>query len=290
MQVRKAVILAAGYGTRMLPVTKAQPKEMLPLLDKPIIQYSVEEAVAAGVEQVIIVTAAGKRAVEDHFDRSFELEWHLQQKNDLERLEAVRRVSELAAIAYIRQKEQRGVGHAVLTARNLVGDEPFLLFFPDDVIDATVPVAKQLVDVFAQVGGSVIAVMAVEQAELASYGVIGGEALSPDTWRVHTLVEKPVPEEAPSNLAIVGRYVLTPQIFPLLECTPPGAGGEIQLTDALARLVQQEPMYGFRFQGRRYDTGRLLGYLQAAIELALKRPDIASPLRHYLRDLIDRPV
>jgi UTP--glucose-1-phosphate uridylyltransferase len=274
----------------MLPATKAQPKEMLPLFDKPIIQYAVEEAVAAGVEQVIIVTAAGKRAVEDHFDRSFELERYLEGRGDADRLQAVRRVSELAEIAYIRQKEQRGVGHAVLTARNLVGDEPFLLFLPDDVIVAAVPAARQLIDVFERQGGSVIAVMEVDESEISNYGVVGGEAIADGLWRVRELVEKPPAASAPSNLAIVGRYVLTPGIFEEIARTDPGAGGEIQLTDAMAGVATREPLYAVRFQGRRFDTGRPLGYLQASIEMALSRPEIAEGLRRYLRRLVENPV
>lgn len=285
MSVRKAVVLAAGYGTRLLPATKAQPKEALPLVDKPIIQYTVEEAAASGLEQVIIVTASGKRAVEDHFDRSLELEQALLEKGDHYRLEEIRRISNLAHIVYVRQKEQRGIGDAVLTVRDVVGDEPFVLFFPDDVIVSEVPVARQLIDVFEGHGGSVLAVEEVAPEEVESYGIVDGEPASEAVYRVQALVEKPKPQEAPSNLAIVGRYVLTPAIFDVLARTPPGKGGEIQITDGLALLLHDQPMFAYRFQGRRYDTGRPLGLLKASIELALQRQDMGPELRCYLRSL-----
>lgn len=285
MSVRKAVVLAAGYGTRLLPATKAQPKEALPLVDKPIIQYTVEEAAASGLEQVIIVTSSGKRAVEDHFDRSIELEQALLAKGDHARLEEIRRISDLAHIVYVRQQEQRGIGDAVLTVREVVGREPFVLFFPDDVIVSEVAVARQLIDVFAAQGGPVLALEEVPHEEVESYGIVDGEAIGEGVYRVRGLVEKPRPEEAPSNLAIVGRYVLTPEIFDVLAETPPGKGGEIQITDGLALLLRQQPMFGYRFQGRRYDTGRPLGLLKASLELALQRPDMGPELRRYLRSL-----
>jgi len=285
VKVRKAVVLAAGYGTRLLPATKAQPKEALPLVDKPIIQYTVEEAAAAGLEQVIIVTSAGKRAIEDHFDRSLELEQALLAKGDHARLEEVRRISELADIVYVRQKEQRGIGDAVLTVRQVVGREPFALLFPDDVIVSDVPVTRQLIDVFEAHGGSVLALEEVPRDEVESYGIVDGEPIGEGVYRVRGLVEKPKPEEAPSNLAIVGRYVLTPEIFDALQETPPGKGGEIQITDALALLLRQQPMFAYRFQGKRYDTGRPLGLIKASVELALQRPDIGPELRRYLRGL-----
>jgi UTP--glucose-1-phosphate uridylyltransferase len=285
VKVHKAVVLAAGYGTRLLPATKAQPKEALPLVDKPIIQYAVEEAVASGLEQVVIVTSSGKRAVEDHFDRSIELEQALLAKGDLVRLEEIRRISELANIVYVRQKEQRGIGDAVLTARQVVGREPFVLFFPDDVIIADVPVARQLIQVFQERGGSVLAVEEVPREEVASYGIVDCEPAGDGVCRVRGLVEKPQPEEAPSNLAIVGRYVLTPEIFDALAETPPGKGGEIQITDALALLLKKQPMFAYRFSGKRYDTGRPLGLIKASIELALMRPDMGPELRRYLRGL-----
>lgn len=285
MRVRKAVVLAAGYGTRMLPATKAQPKESLPLVDKPIIQYTVEEAAAAGIRDVIMVTAAGKRAVEDHFDRSMELELTLREKGDHGRLADVQRISDLAHIVYVRQKEQLGIGHAVLQARNVVGDEPFLLMFPDDVLVADVPVAKQMVDVFEERGGSVIAVQRVPDSEVESYGIVGGDEVGENVVRVRSLVEKPRLQDAPSRLGIVGRYVLTPEIFEILERTPPGKNREIQITDALAALMEIQPVFAYEFEGRRYDTGRPLGLLTASIEIALRRADIGPGLRAYLRTL-----
>jgi len=285
MPVRKAVVLAAGYGTRLLPATKAQPKESLPLVDKPIIQYTIEEAVAAGLRQVIIVTAASKRAVEDHFDRSLELEMTLREKGDLSRLAEIQRISDLADFVYVRQKEQRGVGHAVLQARDIVGDEPFLLMFPDDVLVADVPVARQMVDVFDERGGSVIAVQEVPASEVESYGIVGGDEAGERVWRVNALVEKPKPDEAPSHLGIVGRYVLTPEIFEVIERTPPGKGREVQLTDAIAMLMERQPVFAYEFIGRRYDTGRPLGLLTAAIEIGLRRADIGPGLREFLRTL-----
>jgi UTP--glucose-1-phosphate uridylyltransferase len=285
MRVRKAVVLAAGYGTRLLPATKAQPKESLPLVDKPIIQYTIEEAVGAGLRQVIIVTAASKRAVEDHFDRSLELEMTLREKGDLSRLAEIQRISDLADFVYVRQKEQRGVGHAVLQARDIVGDEPFLLMFPDDVLVADVPVSQQMVDVFDERGGSVIAVEEVPPTEVESYGIVGGDEAGDRVWQVNALVEKPKPEEAPSNLGIVGRYVLTPEIFDVIERTPPGKGREVQLTDAIAMLMEEQPVFAYEFVGRRYDTGRPLGLLTAAIEIGLRRADIGPGLREFLRTL-----
>lgn len=285
MQVRKAVVLAAGYGTRMLPATKAQPKESLPLVDKPIIQYTVEEAAASGITQVCIVTAASKRAVEDHFDRSLDLEMTLQEKGDVARLHEIRKLSDLADIAYVRQTEQRGVGHAVLQARHVVGNEPFALLFPDDVILADVPVTKQMIGVFEQHGGSVIAVQEVPDAEVEQYGIVGGEDVGGGVHRLDQLVEKPKLEDAPTRLAIVGRYVLTPEIFEMIEKTPPGKGREIQITDALAALMEIQPVFSYQFEGQRFDTGRPLGLLMASIEIGLRRADIGPGLRQFLRTL-----
>lgn len=285
MKVRKAVVLAAGYGTRLLPATKAQPKEALPLVDKPIIQYTVEEAVASGVTQVIIVTAMGKRAIEDHFDRSLELETALREKGDLERLAEVQRISELANIFYVRQKQQLGIGHAVLQTRDLVGDEPFVLFFPDDVIVSETPVARQMVDVFHEFGGPVLAVQRVAREEISQYGVVDAEPVREGVWLVRSLVEKPEPDQAPSDLGIVGRYVLTPDVFDAIERTPPGKNGEVQITDALNALAGARDLYAYQFEGRRYDTGRPLGFLQASVEIALRRPDIGPQFREYLRTL-----
>ncbi|MEX2245934.1 MAG: UTP--glucose-1-phosphate uridylyltransferase GalU [Dehalococcoidia bacterium] len=285
VRVRKAVVLAAGYGTRMLPATKAQPKETLPLVDKPIIQYTVEEAAAAGLTQVVLVTASSKRAVEDHFDRSLELEMLLREKGDLVRLAEIQRISDLADIVYVRQKEQKGIGHAVLQAKDVIGNEPFLLMFPDDVLVADVPVAKQMVDVFDERGGSVIAVEEVPDADVESYGIVGGDDLGGGVVRVSSLVEKPRLEDAPSRLGIVGRYVLTPEIFEMIERTPPGRGREIQITDAMAALMEIQPVFAYQFTGRRYDTGRPLGLLAASIEIGLRRADIGPGLREFLRTL-----
>lgn len=283
MKVRKAVVLAAGFGTRMLPATKSVPKETLPLVDKPIIQYTVEEAVAAGITQICIVTAASKRAIKDHFDRSFELEMTLRAKGDDARLAQLEELSNLADIVYVRQKEQKGVGHAVLQAKDIVGNEPFLLMFPDDVTVSEPSVSKQMVDVFEKHGGSVIAVEEVPDAEVEQYGIVGGEDLGGGVHRLNMLVEKPKLEDAPSRLAIVGRYVLTPEIFGIIERTPAGKGGEIQITDALAKLMETQPVFAYEFQGLRFDTGRPLGLLIAAIEIGLRRPDIGPGLRTFLR-------
>jgi len=295
MHVRKAVILAAGYGTRFLPASKAIPKEMLPLLDKPAIQHVVEEAVRAGLEQVIMVTAAAKRAVEDHFDRDLELERWLEQKGsgqqakEMQRLaEEMRRVAGLAEIVCVRQKERLGIGHAVLMARSLVGDEPFALFFPDDIIESEVPAIKQLMDVFYRHGGSVLAVQRLPRKELSHYGVIEAKPLEDRVYQVLGIVEKPAPSKAPSDLAVVGRYVLTPAIFPILARTPPdpNAGGEIQLTDGIARLLGEEPVFAYRYEGERFDVGRPLGLLKASLSMALARPDLGPELRRYLRELL----
>ena len=285
LPVRKAVILAAGFGTRMLPATKAQPKETLPLVDKPIIQYAVEEAVASGLQQVIIVTSMGKRAVEDHFDRSPELERALEAKGDHERLDEIRRINELADIVYVRQHEQLGIGHAVLQVRNVIGREPFALFFPDDVIISKTPAIRQLIDVFDAHRGSVLAVEEVPPEEVPNYGIVDGEWVTEGLWRVQGLVEKPAVSEAPSNLAVVGRYVLAPEIFDVLAETSPGKNGEIQITDGLVHLLERQPMFARRFEGSRYDTGRPLGLLTASIEVALSRADLGPDLKAYLRSL-----
>jgi UTP--glucose-1-phosphate uridylyltransferase len=290
MRVRKAVFPAAGWGTRFLPATKAQPKEMLPLVDKPVIQYAVEEAVAAGIEQVIIVTSSQKRAIEDHFDLDYELEHLLEEKGEIEKLRQIRHISDLAQIAYIRQKEQLGLGHAVLMAKDLIGHEPFAVILPDDVVVAERPCIGQLINAYHQAHGSVVAVMEVEHEETRRYGMIAGDRVSEGNdndrlYRVHDLVEKPEPDRAPSNLAIIGRYVLTPKIFEKLEQTQRGAGGEIQLTDAIEALMDEQGVFGYAFEGTRYDAGTTMGWLQASVELALTRPDIGGPFREYLRSL-----
>ena len=285
MSIRKAVFPAAGWGTRFLPATKAQPKEMLPLVDKPIIQYAVEEAVNAGANEIVIVTASGKRAIEDHFDNSFELEQALAKKGADALLAQVRAISELAEISYIRQKEQLGLGHAVWVTRNLVGNQPFAVILSDDVIDSEVPCLKQMVDVFERYGGSVLAVERVPKTQIGSYGVIAATQVAERVYRVEDLVEKPDPEEAPSNLGIVGRYILTPRIFDLLGETKPGKGGEIQLTDGLRALLHEEPIFAYEFEGRRYDAGAKIGFLRATVEMALRRGDLAKEFAAYLRSL-----
>ncbi len=290
MRVRKAVFPAAGWGTRFLPATKAQPKEMLPLVDKPIIQYAVEEAVAAGIEQVIIVTSSQKRAIEDHFDLNYELEHLLEEKGDIEKLRQVRNISDLAQIAYIRQKEQLGLGHAVLMAKDLIGHEPFAVILPDDVVIADRPCIGQLIHVYHQVHGSVVAVMEVPPEETRRYGVIGGERMTegPDqdrTFRISSIVEKPEPQAAPSSLAVIGRYVLTPKIFDKLEQTQRGSGGEIQLTDAIQALMDEQSVYGYAFEGERYDAGTTMGWLKASVEIAMSRPDTGPEFREYLGTL-----
>lgn len=286
--VRKAVFPAAGLGTRFLPATKAQPKEMLPLVDKPIIQYGVEEAAAAGCDQIIIITGRGKSAIEDHFDTSYELEMMLEQKGKKDLLKIVRQISDMIYVSYVRQKEALGLGHAILTARELVGHEPFAALLADDVIDAPVPVLKQLIDVFNEKQSSVIAIQPVEGPMISSYGVIKGKEV-PGTggklFEVLDLVEKPKREEAPSNLAVIGRYILTPTVFETLSEIRPGAGGELQLTDGLRALLKREKMYACVYEGRRHDTGDKLGFLKATVEFALKREDLGGPFREYLKSL-----
>ena len=286
MRVRKAVFPAAGWGTRFLPATKAQPKEMLPLVDKPVIQYAVEEAVAAGIEQVIIVTSSQKRAIEDHFDHSYELEHLLETKGDIEMLRRVRQIGDMAQISYVRQKEQLGLGHAVLMAKELVGHEPFAVILSDDVVVSERPCIDQLIDAYRRTHSSVVAVMEVPREETQRYGVIDpdpdGPTDDPRLRKVRGLVEKPDPEHAPSNLAIIGRYVLTPKIFEKLEATQRGAGGEIQLTDAIEALMDEQDVYAYEFEGKRYDAGTTMGWLKASVELALERPDIGAEFRQYL--------
>jgi UTP--glucose-1-phosphate uridylyltransferase len=288
MKLRKAVFPAAGLGTRFLPATKAQPKEMLPLVDTPIIQYGVEEAMASGCDQIIIVTGRGKQAIEDHFDVSYELEKMLEERQKYELLKTVRSISDMIHLAYVRQKEALGLGHAVLMARELVGNEPFAVLLADDVIDNPVPVLKQMAAVFEQKQCSVIAAQVVEGKMISSYGVIDAkpaDGFNGRLFEVRNMVEKPKPEEAPSNLAIIGRYILTPAIFECLAKTSTGAGGELQLTDGLRMLLKQEKMYAYVYEGRRYDTGDKLGFLKATVEFALKRDDLGGAFREYLKEL-----
>src|SRR3954469_24905473 len=286
--VRKAIFPAAGLGTRFLPATKAQPKEMLPLVDKPIIQYGVEEAVGAGVDNIILVTGRGKNAIEDHFDVSVELESFLEARGKREQLEEVRKISSLINVAYVRQGEALGLGHGVLVARELVGDEPFAVILADDVIDANPPAIKQLVNVFQRVNGPVLAVERVPREDISSYGVIALEpnaALGPGVYQVRDLVEKPPKEEAPSDLAIIGRYVLTPDIFPALAKTKSDRTGEIQLTNGLRELLKERPIYACEVKGVRHDTGNKLGFLKAVVYFALRRPDLAGQFSEYLNSL-----
>ena len=288
MRVRKAVFPAAGWGTRFLPATKAQPKEMLPLVDKPVIQYAVEEAVEAGIEQVIIITSSQKRAIEDHFDINVELEQLLEERGDIEMLRQIRAISDLAQISYVRQKEQLGLGHAVLVAKELVGHEPFAVILSDDVVIGERPCIGQLIHAYEETHSSVVAVMEVPHEQTCRYGVIDGMAVDPSDprlYKVSRLVEKPEPADAPSDLAIIGRYVLTPKIFEKLEQTPRGAGGEIQLTDAIEALMQEQDVYAYAFDGVRYDAGTTMGWLEASVELALQRQDIGGQFRQYLRTL-----
>jgi UTP--glucose-1-phosphate uridylyltransferase len=296
MRVRKAVFPAAGLGTRFLPATKAQPKEMLPLVDKPIIQYGVEEALAAGCDQIIIITGRGKTAIEDHFDVSYELEKMLEERGKTELLSIVRQISDMIHVAYVRQKEAMGLGHAVLMARELVGNEPFAVLLADDVIDAQKPCLRQMMDVFEESQCSIIATQEVNGPAISSYGVLEAQKIEGKfdgrAFNVRSLVEKPKQEDAPSNLAIIGRYVLTPTIFETLERTPLGTGGELQLTDGLRGLLSAgERIYGYTFEGKRHDTGDKLGFLKATVEFALKRPDLGPDFAEYLRSLkIESPV
>ncbi len=289
-KVRKAVFPAAGLGTRFLPATKAQPKEMLPLVDKPLIQYGVEEALHSGVPNVIIVTGRGKTAIEDHFDVSFELEQMLESRHKSDLLKIVRSVSDMLNVAYVRQKEALGLGHAVLRAREMVAHEPFAVILSDDVIHAEVPAVRQLLDVYDFYGASVVALMEVPKEAISAYGVVDAEPVSHNgekdrLFRIRNMVEKPRPEDAPSNLAIIGRYILTPEIFDSIDAVEPGAGGEIQLTDALKHLLRSRPIYGYKFEGTRYDAGDKLGFLRATVEFALRRSDLGAEFREYLKSL-----
>jgi UTP--glucose-1-phosphate uridylyltransferase len=289
-KVRKAVFPAAGLGTRFLPATKAQPKEMLPIVDKPIIQYGVEEAIHSGIQNIIIVTGRGKTAIEDHFDVSFELEHLLETRNKKELLAIVRGISDMINVSYIRQREALGLGHAVLRAMELVGNEPFSVVLADDVIEAETPCLRQLLDVHSFFGAPVLAVMEVPPENISAYGAIDAEPVfhngsSTRVYRIRDLVEKPKHNEAPSNLAIIGRYVLTPEIFDSLQSIEPGSGGEIQLTDALRHLLRSRPIYACRFEGTRYDAGDKLGFLKATVEYALRRHDLGEPFREYLKSL-----
>jgi UTP--glucose-1-phosphate uridylyltransferase len=283
--IRKAVFPAAGLGTRFLPATKAQPKEMLPLVDKPIIQYGVEEAVASGVDNIILVTGRGKNAIEDHFDVSVELETFLEARNKTELLAEIRKISNLINFSYVRQGEPLGLGHAVLVTRALVGDEPFAVILGDDVIDANPPALRQMIDVFQDVQGPVLAIERVPHEDVSAYGIIDAEEIKPGVYRIRDLVEKPPRNEAPSDLAIIGRYILTPDIFPALQATVTDRTGEIQLTNGIRELLKSRPIFGCRIDGVRHDTGNKLGFLKAVVYFALRRPDLGDQFRNYLRGI-----
>ena len=290
MKIRKAVFPAAGLGTRFLPATKSQPKEMLPLVDKPVIQYVIEEAMASGIDDIIIVTGRGKNAIEDHFDVSYELEKILESRGKTDLLEQVRAISKMVSISYVRQKEALGLGHAILVAKPLVGNEPFAVLLGDDIIDAEIPCTQQMISVFEKHHSSILATQIVEGPDISRYGVIKGKPVKDSsgadrTYRVEDLVEKPRYSEAPSNLAIIGRYILTPEIFEVLEKTAADGGGEIQLTNGLRLLRERQPIHAYRFDGKRYDAGDKLGFLKATVEFALKREDLGRDFGAYLRDL-----
>ena len=288
MQITKAVFPAAGLGTRFLPATKAQPKEMLPLVDKPLIQYVVEEAVSSGIRNITIVTGRGKNAIEDHFDVSYELEQVLEARGKEDQLAEVRQISNMINVSYVRQKEALGLGHAILVARDAVGNEPFAVMLGDDIIDSEVPCMKQMMDVFEKLQASIIATCEVPRAEISHYGVIRGypvDGFDGRVYRLQDVVEKPPLSAAPSNLAIIGRYILTPEIFAALDKTRTGAGGEIQLTDGIRLLLEQQPVYAYLFHGTRHDAGDKLGFLKATVEFALRRSDLGSEFRQYLKTL-----
>ncbi|MFT4412594.1 UTP--glucose-1-phosphate uridylyltransferase GalU [Fredinandcohnia humi] len=290
MKVRKAIIPAAGLGTRFLPATKAMPKEMLPIVDKPTIQYIIEEAVESGIEDIIIVTGKGKRAIEDHFDHSFELEQNLLDKGKFELLNEVQKASKLVDIHYIRQKEPKGLGHAIWCARKFIGNEPFAVLLGDDIVTAEKPCLKQMIEQYERYNASILGVQPVPENEVSRYGIVDGDQYSERFYNVRNLVEKPKREEAPSNLAIMGRYILNPRIFEVLENQQPGAGGEIQLTDAIAGLNKYEAVYAYNFDGTRYDVGEKMGFIQTTIDFALKRDDLREQLMHYLSARLDKEL
>ncbi len=289
MKVRKAIIPAAGLGTRFLPATKAQPKEMLPIVDKPTIQYIVEEAIESGIKDIIIVTGRNKRAIEDHFDKSYELEEELKKKGNHDLLNLVQDISNLVDIHYIRQKEPKGLGHAIHCAKSFIGDEPFAVLLGDDIVDSEVPSLKQLIEVYDEYKTSVLGVQRVPAEDVPKYGIVNCKQIDERVYKVNDLVEKPDKDHAPSDIAILGRYIITPEIFKHLEATQPGKGGEIQLTDALKRLISKEAIYAYDFAGKRYDVGNKLGFLEATIEFALKRDDLKDEFSRYLRKIAGCP-
>ncbi|ADB40168.1 UTP--glucose-1-phosphate uridylyltransferase GalU [Spirosoma linguale] len=286
--IKKAVIPAAGLGTRFLPATKAQPKEMLPIIDRPTIQYVVQEAVDSGIEDILIITGKGKRAIEDHFDRNYELEMRLEEKEDQLLLDEMRRLSDMANLHYVRQRELNGLGDAIRYARHHVGNEPFAVLLGDTIMDSVIPVTQQLIDTYAQFGGSVIAVEEVPHDKVNRYGIVGGKSLGDRIFELDTLVEKPSVNEAPSNLAIAGRYILTPEIFAMLEQTPVGKNNEIQLTDAMLLLLKRENLYAHRIEGKRHDIGNKLDFLKTTVEFALKRPEFADKFRAFLEEIVKK--
>jgi len=288
MKIRKAVIPAAGLGTRFLPATKAQPKEMLPIVDKPTIQYIVEEAVASGIEEILIITGRSKRSIEDHFDKSVELEYELERKDKKDLLKVVRDISDLANVYFIRQKEPKGLGHAISCAKSFIGNEPFAVMLGDDIVDSKKPCFKQLMDCYEEYNTSILGVQYVGMGDVSKYGIVKDYRIENRVSKVLDLVEKPGMEEAPSTMAILGRYILTPEIFDILGGTKPGKGGEIQLTDALKILCKEQAMYAYEFEGRRYDVGDKLGYLMATVEMALKREDLGEDFMNYLLELAER--
>lgn len=288
MKVRKAIIPAAGLGTRFLPATKAQPKEMLPIVDKPTIQYIIEEAVASGIEDIIIITGRSKRAIEDHFDKAYELENELLKSGKHELIKLVQDISNLANIYYVRQKEALGLGHAIHCAKTFIGNEPFAVLLGDDIVEAQPPCLKQMIDVYDQYQTTLLGVQTVDPKNVSKYGIIDGIQVADRIYQVNDMVEKPAPASAPSNVAILGRYIITPAIFDCLERTKPGAGGEIQLTDALKLLSEQESMYAYDFIGRRYDVGNKMGFLEATVEFALRRDDLKDEFGNYLKQIAEK--
>ena len=287
MKIRKAVIPAAGMGTRFLPATKAQPKEMLPIVDKPTIQYIIEEAVASGIEDILIVSGRGKRAIEDHFDKSYELEDMLKRKGEQELLSLVQDISNLANVNYVRQKEPRGLGHAIYCARSFIGSEPFAILLGDDIVDSSVPCLKQMIDVYEKYNTTILGVQQVPESEVSKYGIIKGTLIEDRVYKVEDMVEKPDIDSAPSNVAILGRYIVTPEVFTHLENASPGKGGEIQLTDALKAMLAANPIHAYDFIGKRYDVGNKLGFLEATVEFALKRDELRDEFAAYLRNRIN---
>jgi len=290
MQVRKAIIPAAGLGTRFLPATKAQPKEMLPIVDKPTLQYIIEEAINSGIEEILIITGRNKKSIEDHFDKSVELELELEAKGKAELLKIVKDISDMANIHYIRQKEPKGLGHAILCAKSFIGNEPFAVLLGDDIVYSEKPCLRQMVEVFDEYKTTILGVQEVLDTDVDKYGIVSGMKIEDRVYKVKGLVEKPKIGEAPSNVAILGRYIISPSIFEILENTPPGKGGEIQLTDALKELAKKEAMYAYKFSGKRYDVGDKAGFLMATVEYALRRENLKDDFMEYLKGIVDGTI